>query len=127
MATPALQARAVTARARSLGCNVLAASTPTSVRIIIQGRNVEVTPAIQDYCEEKVTKAIAHFEGNIKEVDVKLSVRGGDAGVGARQQRTELTVYTLRSGVVRVEDVEENLYASVDLVCDKVTHGTSIN
>jgi len=79
-----------------------------------------VTPAIRDHCEEKVTKAISHFEGNIKEVDVKLSVRGGDTGVGARQQRTELTVYTLRHGVVRVEDVEENLYASVDLVCDKV-------
>lgn len=90
------------------------------MRIIIQGRNLEVTPAIRDYCEDKITKAISHFEGNIKEVDVKLSVRGGDAGTGARAQRTELTLYTLRHGVVRAEDVEDNLYASVDLVCDKL-------
>lgn len=97
-----------------------AASSPTSTRIIIQGRNLEVTPAIRGYCEDKVTKAVAHFEGHVKSVEVKLSVRGGDAGAGPRQQRTEITAYTLRHGVVRAEDVEDSLYASVDLVCDKV-------
>jgi ribosome-associated translation inhibitor RaiA len=32
----------------------------------------------------------------------------------------DVTIFTLRNGVVRVEDSEENLYASIDLVCDKV-------
>jgi ribosome-associated translation inhibitor RaiA len=31
-----------------------------------------------------------------------------------------VTITTLKSGVVRVEDSEESLYASIDLVCDKV-------
>ena len=32
----------------------------------------------------------------------------------------EVTIHTLRNGVVRVEDAEESLYAAIDLVCDKV-------
>lgn len=32
----------------------------------------------------------------------------------------DVTITTMRSGVVRVEDAEESLYASVDLVADKI-------
>jgi hypothetical protein len=31
-----------------------------------------------------------------------------------------VTIYTHRNGTVRVEDSEADLYASIDLVCDKV-------
>lgn len=33
-----------------------------------------------------------------------------------REQKVEVTIYTLRNGVVRVEDAENNLYAAIDLV-----------
>jgi ribosomal subunit interface protein len=59
------------------------------------------------------------------QVDVKLSVRGNPRGRGTeahhqREQIVEVTVYTLRHGVVRVEEQEEDLYAAVDLVSDKL-------
>lgn len=57
----------------------------------------------------QVGKAVSHFEGAIKEVDVTLSVSGGDSGHGKRRQRTEITLYTLRNGIVRAEDVEESM------------------
>ena len=57
----------------------------------------------------QVGKAVSHFEGAIKQVDVRLSVGGGDAGHGKKRQRTELTVFTLRNGIVRAEDVEEDM------------------
>ena len=48
-----------------------------------------------------MSRAVHKFEGAVKEVDVRLSVAGGDAGRGPRAQKTEVTVYTLRNGVVR--------------------------
>lgn len=37
-----------------------------------------------------------------------------------REQKVDVTVYTYRNGVVRVEDGEATLYAAIDIVCDKV-------
>ena len=61
------------------------------------------------YGAVQVGKAVSHFEGAVKEVDIRLSVSGGDAGHGKRRQRTEVTLYTLRNGIVRAEDVEEDM------------------
>lgn len=40
------------------------------------------------------------YEAAIKEVDVSLSVSGGDSGKGPKKQKTEITIYTFRNGVV---------------------------
>ena len=47
-----------------------------------------------------MSRAVHKFEATVKEVDVTLSVAGGDAGKGPRAQKTEITIYTLRNGVV---------------------------
>lgn len=39
----------------------------STARIVVQGRNLETTPAIKQYCEDKVGKAVKNFDG-IKEV-----------------------------------------------------------
>ena len=67
-----------------------------------------------------MSAAVEHFESGVKEVDVKLSVRGGDRGTGAPRQKAEITTYTLRNGAVRAVREEENLYAAIDLAADKV-------
>ncbi|MEW5316461.1 MAG: hypothetical protein WDW38_007833 [Sanguina aurantia] len=92
----------------------------SSVKLIVQGRKLQVTDAIKAYVEQKVSHAIHKYQNTLMEVDVKLSARGGDTGSpGKREQKVEVTIYTLRNGVLRVEDSEENLYASIDIVCDK--------
>lgn len=54
-------------------------------------------------------------------MDIKLSVGGrGKEAHHQRQQTAEVTVRTLRHGVVRVEDTEDDLHAAVDLVVDKL-------
>ena len=41
-----------------------------------------------------VSAAVEHFESGVKEVDVKLSVRGGDRGIGAPRQKAEVCMST---------------------------------
>jgi len=40
----------------------------------------QVTDAIREFVQEKITRALANVAQVIKEVDVTLSVRGGDTG-----------------------------------------------
>ncbi|KIZ01060.1 30S ribosomal protein 1 [Monoraphidium neglectum] len=113
---------ALSPRGRALSTGVVAAAkTAAPVKVIIQGRRLEVTPAIKTYVEEKISRAVHNYSAGIKHIDVTLSARGGDTGThGARQQKVDVTIYTVRAGVVRVEDAEASLYASIDTVADKV-------
>eukprot|EP00775_Hariotina_reticulata_P001769 gene1769-2108_t len=105
---------------RSLSINATTKAPAQPVKITIQGRRLPVTDAIKSYVEDKITKSVHNFAHNVKKIDVTISARGGDTGThGAKQQKVDVTITTLHSGVVRVEDAEENLYASIDLVCDK--------
>lgn len=112
-------------RSRALRASNITATAKAPVqpvKITIQGRRLPVTDAIKQYVEEKITKAVHNYTNNIKKIDVTISARGGDTGThGARQQKVDVTITTMRSGVVRVEDAEESLYASIDLVADKIT------
>lgn len=114
---------AVRSSSRALRPTITAAAKAAApVKIILQGRRLEVTPAIRDYVEEKLSRSVHNFANNIKHIDVTISARGGDTGThGARQQKVDVTIHTLRDGVVRVEDAEASLYASIDVVCDKVS------
>lgn len=100
---------------------VAAAATPSKVKMVIQGRKLAVTEPIKAYVESKISRVLGNFGQEVKEVDVTLSARGGDTGThGKKEQKVDVTVYTLRNGIIRVEDSEDTLYASIDVVADKL-------
>jgi putative sigma-54 modulation protein len=88
------------------------------MKLVIQGKNIEITDAIRDYVHQKLEKAINHFQSLITEVDVNLSV-ARNPRINPRQT-AEVTVYA-NGTVVRAEESSENLYASIDLVANKIT------
>ena len=84
---------------------------------LIHGRNLEVTPAIREYTETKLTRAINHLEGMVKEADVHLSVARNPR---VPQQIAEVTMFA-NGTVIRAQEHSDNLYASIDLVASKLS------
>lgn len=87
------------------------------MKLVIQGKNIEVTDAIHEYVHQKIEKAVNHFQNLTTEVDVHLSV-ARNPRINPRQT-AEVTIYA-NGAVVRAEESSENLYASIDLVANKI-------
>ncbi len=88
------------------------------MKLVIQGKNIEVTEAIREYVEQKIDKAVGHFQALTTGVDVHLSVARNPRI--ASSQSAEVTVYA-NGSIIRAEEKTENLYASIDLVADKIS------
>ena len=78
----------------------------------IRGEKIKATKAIQEYIETKLSRLDKYFKDTDVEANVLIRVRNKD-------QIIEVTIpydnYTLRS-----EDRQEDLYAAIDLVIDKL-------
>ena len=86
------------------------------MKLLIHGRNLDVTPALREYTETKLERAIHHFDDLVKEADVHLSVARNPR---VPQQTEEVTVFA-NGTVIRAQERSENLYASIDLVASKL-------
>ncbi len=87
------------------------------MKLLIHGRNLEITQAISDYTREKLGRAVAKFEGLVSEADVHLSVAKNPS---VHQQIAEVTIFA-NGTVIRAEERSANLYASIDLVSNKLS------
>jgi len=87
------------------------------MKLVIQGKNIEITDAINEYVHQKIERAVSHFQNITTEVDVHLSV-ARNPRISANQV-AEVTLYA-NGTVIRSEERHEDLYASIDLVADKI-------
>ncbi len=88
-----------------------------NMKLLIHGRNLELTPALREYTRSKLEKAIQHFGDMVKEADVHLSVAKNPR---VPQQTAEVTIFA-NGTVIRAQEHSQNLYASIDLVANKLS------
>ncbi|HSC72510.1 MAG TPA: ribosome-associated translation inhibitor RaiA [Candidatus Methylomirabilis sp.] len=77
----------------------------------VTARNVEITPALRAYAEEKLSRLTRYLE-NIVTLHVVLSVN-------KHRQTAEVTL-RVRDLTIRAEEEGDDLYSSIDLVAEKL-------
>ena len=86
------------------------------MKILIHGKNLELTGALKEYTEAKIEKATHHYKDIVKEADIHLSV---EKNPRVSSQTAEVTIFA-NGTVIRAEEKTENLYSSIDLVSNKL-------
>ena len=87
------------------------------MHIYVNGRNIEITDAIKAYVKEKFGKVANHYD-QIQGIDVVLSVIKNPAASGKHVAEVSCKMNT---GVVHCEEAAESMYASIDLLADKLS------
>lgn len=86
------------------------------MQFIVSGKNIHLSPALKEYAEKKLSSIKKYFD-HIIEVDVTLSV--DEVRDSTRSKVCEVTLWA--NGIVlRGKKASEDLYASIDLVADKI-------
>lgn len=86
------------------------------MHVTVTGRNIELTPALKDYLVDKLQRSQKHFDHALN-VTALLSVAKNPSV--AESQTAEITI-KLNGSIIRGEESTENMYASIDLVADKI-------
>ncbi|WP_269531267.1 ribosome hibernation-promoting factor, HPF/YfiA family [Chitinimonas sp. BJYL2] len=81
------------------------------MNLTISGHHLEVTPAIREYVQSKLDRVTRHFD-HVIDMGVTLSV-------DKLQQKIEVNVH-LRGKDIHVEATDEDMYAAIDFVADKL-------
>ncbi len=86
------------------------------MRIHVNGKNIEITDAIKAYAKEKIGKVAAHYD-QIEAIDIMLTVIKNPS---VAENHTAEVTCKLITGSVHVAETAESMYASIDLVADKL-------
>lgn len=91
------------------------------MNIVVRGRNVNITDRVQEYVERKVGK-LERYLPIIDEARLELSQE--DTRSAQHRMIAQLTVRS-RGKILRAEERDQDLFAAIDLVADKMQRQTS--
>ncbi|MDP3012808.1 MAG: ribosome-associated translation inhibitor RaiA [Candidatus Subteraquimicrobiales bacterium] len=86
------------------------------MQLIVKGKNIEVTQALRQYAEEKLSRVLRHFD-QISHIEVEFIV-AKNPGI-ANNQTVEVLLFT-KKAVIKVQESSTDMYASIDKVVDKL-------
>jgi len=86
------------------------------MQVTIRGRNVEITPRLQEYVEKKVGK-LDRYLPTISEAHMELAIE--NTRDTNDRQIAQLTVRS-KGAILRAEERNHDIYAAIDAVMDKM-------
>lgn len=81
------------------------------MQVSVTGRHVEVTQAMKQHVEDKISKILRHFN-HVTDIHVILTVE-------KLQQKAEATVQ-ISGAKLFANDVQEDMYVAIDNMVDKL-------
>lgn len=87
------------------------------MNITIKSHHVNITGALKEYAHKKVEKLLKFFD-NIQDVIIELDIRD-NSDEDSRQFAAG--ILHASQTVLRAEESSRDMYASIDLVCEKLT------
>jgi putative sigma-54 modulation protein len=81
------------------------------MNLTIHGNHIDVSPALRNHIQGKLAKIERHFD-QVIDASVQLSIE-------KVRQRAEITL-RVRGNNIHVEAVEDDLYAAIDTLVDKL-------
>lgn len=86
------------------------------MKIIMKAKNLDMTPALREYAEEKVSKVEKYFD-RIMKTEIEMSVERNPKI--SDNQVVEVTVFT-NGPVIRAKESATDMYQAIDLVSSKL-------
>lgn len=86
------------------------------MNIVVRGRNINITPRLEDYVDKKVGK-LDRFLPTIDEARMELAVE--ETRSAQHSQIAQLTVRS-RGRILRAEERDQDIFAAIDTVAEKM-------
>lgn len=86
------------------------------MKVIVKGRNINVTDTLRSYGVEKVSKMAKYFD-QIMRIELEFIVEKNPSI--SNDKTVEATVFT-KGSVIRAKESSADMHASIDLVADKL-------
>jgi putative sigma-54 modulation protein len=86
------------------------------MNIVVRGRNVNITPRLEEYVDKKVSK-LDRYLPTIDEARMELAVE--ETRSAQHSQIAQLTVRS-RGRLLRAEERDQDIFAAIDAVADKM-------
>ncbi|MFA7309119.1 MAG: ribosome-associated translation inhibitor RaiA [Patescibacteria group bacterium] len=89
------------------------------MKITISGKNIDITDAINNYIDEKISKLEKYVEG-IEPIHAEVEIQARPQGSKGQPTATVEVTFTMPEAIVRVEETAADLYAAVDAIEEKI-------
>ena len=81
------------------------------MQLTLTGHHIDVSPALREYVDKKIARIARHFD-NMTDIHCVLTVE-------KLAHKAEATIH-LRGGTIHADSVQENMYAAIDGLVDKL-------